>query len=268
VEADRTRLAQAFVNLLHNAAKYTDAGGRIELGVLVENEQAVVTIRDTGIGIPREHLEKVFEMFSQVESALSRSRGGLGIGLALTQRLVQMHGGTIKAYSDGPGRGSRFHVYLPQAVQQPLEPPVAPPAGAELAGKRLRVVVADDNEDAATTLAMLLELMGQEVRVVHDGEAAVAACAEFDPDVVVLDIGMPKLNGYEACKRIRQQPGGAERLVVALTGWGQQQDLVRSSDAGFDRHLVKPIMAEAIKSVMAGVTPRARGDSAGAAAAG
>jgi signal transduction histidine kinase len=248
VEADRTRLAQAFVNLLHNAVKYTDRGGRIEVGVLVEGGLATVTVRDTGIGIPQDHLEKVFDMFSQVESALSRSRGGLGIGLSLTQRLVQMHGGSVKAYSDGPGRGSRFHVQLPLTQAVP-EAPQAQPAHAP-SGPSLRILVADDNQDAAETLGALLQLLGHEVRIVGDGEAAAAAVPEFDPRVVILDIGMPKLNGYEACTRIRAQTGGQARTIVALTGWGQQQDLARSEQAGFDRHLVKPVNLQALTEIL------------------
>jgi CheY-like chemotaxis protein len=251
VEADRTRLAQAFVNLLHNAVKYTDAGGRIEVGVVVEHGQAVVTVRDSGIGISPEHLEKVFEMFSQVESALSRSRGGLGIGLSLTQRLVQMHGGTVKAYSDGLGRGSRFHVQLP--LVDGLPQAAAQPQAQRLARQPLRILVADDNQDAALTLGALLEMLGHQVRIAHDGEAAVAAAPEFDPQLVVLDIGMPKLNGYQACKRLRQQAGGAGRTIVALTGWGQQQDIVRSQEAGFDRHLVKPVDVQALTTIIAEV---------------
>jgi signal transduction histidine kinase len=251
VNADRTRLAQAFVNLLHNAAKYTDPGGRIELGVVVEKGDAIVTIRDTGIGIPPDRLESVFEMFSQVESAISRSRGGLGIGLSLTQRLVQMHGGSVKAYSEGPGKGSRFHVQLPlvQPVNdaQPAQPEAQEP---QHNARSLKILIADDNVDAADTLAALLQVMGHNVQAVHDGEAAVAAAAQFAPQVVVLDIGMPRMNGYEACRRIRAQPHDKPPMVVALTGWGQEQDLERSQAAGFDWHLVKPIEAEALEKLL------------------
>ncbi|MES2939674.1 MAG: response regulator [Pseudomonadota bacterium] len=265
VHADRVRLAQAFTNLLHNAAKYTEPGGRVELGVLIEREQAVVTIRDTGIGIPPDRLDSVFEMFSQVESALVRSRGGLGIGLSLTQQLVQMHGGAVKAYSDGPGQGSRFHVQLPLAAAQaqplpaaaPLqESSTAPSAEAAAAPAPLRIVIADDNVDAAETMALLLELMGHRVWQAYDGEAAVRVVAERDPQLVLLDIGMPKLNGYDACRRIRVQPGGTERFVVALTGWGQPHDIQRSAEAGFDRHLVKPIDAAALEQLVAELPPK------------
>jgi signal transduction histidine kinase len=251
VSADRTRLAQAFVNLLHNAAKYTDAGGRIEVGVLVEKGDAIVTIRDTGIGIPPDRLESVFEMFSQVESAISRSRGGLGIGLSLTQRLVQMHGGSVKAFSEGLGKGSRFHVQLP--LVHPDESAAPAPGAAQPSREAtgsLRILIADDNVDAADTLAALLQVMGHEVQTVHDGEAAVAAAAQFTPQVVILDIGMPRMNGYEACRRIRAQPHEKRPMLVALTGWGQEQDLAQSQAAGFDWHLVKPIEAEALEKLL------------------
>jgi signal transduction histidine kinase len=254
IDADRTRLSQAFVNLLHNAAKYTDPGGRIEVGVIVEKGQATVQIRDSGIGIPAEHLDNVFEMFSQVESALSRSRGGLGIGLSLTQRLVKMHGGSVKAYSDGLGKGSRFHVQLPLVTGQVVALP-SPQGGAQqqaAAAQGLRVLVADDNVDAAETLAALLQFMGHQVMQVHDGEAAVAAAAQSQPQVVILDIGMPKLNGYEACRRIRQQAHAPQPMMVALTGWGQEQDLAQSRAAGFDQHLVKPVAAEALLELFTG----------------
>jgi signal transduction histidine kinase len=267
VEADRTRLAQAFVNLLHNAAKYTDPGGRIEVGVLVEKGQATVQIRDNGIGIPSDHLDSVFEMFSQVESALSRARGGLGIGLALTQRLVQMHGGSVKAYSDGLGKGSRFHVQLPLVAQSASTAPSARPAAGKAAAQGLNVLVADDNVDAAETLAALLELMGHRVTQVHDGEAAVAAAKQFNPQVAILDIGMPRMNGYEACRRIRAQ-SPQPPFMVALTGWGQQQDIEQSRAAGFDRHLVKPVEAGALETLLsdlghAFVSAQARHDSHG-----
>ncbi|TFZ08063.1 response regulator [Ramlibacter humi] len=256
VNADRTRLAQAFTNLLNNAVKYTDPGGRIELGVMVEREQAVVTVRDTGIGIPSDRLDEVFEMFSQVESALSRSRGGLGIGLSLTQRLVQMHGGSIKAHSEGVGRGSRFHVSLPLSIGEQL-PQEESPAPAAVAPGSLRILVADDNNDAAETLAALLSEFGNEVRQAHDGEQAVQIAAAFDPQLVLLDIGMPRLNGYEAAQRIRLQAGGAARMLVAVTGWGQPQDLQRSREAGFDHHLVKPIDPKVLPSLVESARARA-----------
>jgi signal transduction histidine kinase len=250
VDADPARLAQAFMNLLNNAAKYMDRGGRVEVAVREENDQVAVTVSDAGIGIAADRLEGVFEMFSQVETALSRSRGGLGIGLSLTRRLVEMHGGTVNATSAGLGRGSAFLVRLPlvaDLADAPPDPdsgsgpaPDTEPAPAAMAGT-LRILVADDNEDAADTLAMLLEVLGHSVELAHDGEAAVAAASAFDPQLVLLDIGMPKLNGYEACRKIRELPGGAAMTLVAITGWGQPEDRRRSREAGFDQHLVKPV---------------------------
>jgi len=244
VDADRPRLAQVFMNLLSNAAKYTDPGGQIELRVVSEGGTALVSIRDTGIGIAPHRLESVFEMFSQEEPAISRSRGGLGIGLSLTRKLVELHGGTVSASSEGAGKGSLFMVRLPLALPVPQEEGAAPAKEAPLPAGSLRILVADDNADAAETLAILLESMGHAVRQTHDGEEAAAAAAAFDPQLVLLDIGMPKVNGYEACRRIRQQPGGAARTIVAVTGWGQPQDRERGRDAGFDHHLVKPIAFE------------------------
>ncbi len=256
LRADRTRLAQAFTNLLHNATKYTDAGGRIALDVVVEDGAALVTVRDSGIGIPADRLASVFEMFTQVETALSRSRGGLGIGLSLTLRLVQMHGGSVQALSDGPGQGSSFEVRLPLLrADEPGAGEDAADAAAPAAAAQppLRVLVADDNADAADTLRALLEHLGHQVRCVYDGEAAVATALQEPPDLAILDIGMPGLDGHEACRRIRQ----AARVpyLVALTGWGQASDLQRSQQAGFDRHLVKPVDAGALDALLA-ATPR------------
>jgi len=281
LDADPTRLAQAFMNLLHNAAKYMDNGGRIEIGIREESAQdgeqhgakegalVVVTVRDTGIGLPPDRLESVFEMFSQVETALSRSRGGLGIGLSLARRLVEMHGGTVRARSEGLGKGSEFEVRLPLAVARLDEPHPQPdieaadaaaasPAGAGLA---LRILVADDNEDAGDTLAMLLELMGHAVQHVSDGEAAVRAAHSFQPHLVLLDIGMPKLNGYEACRQIRKQQGGQAMSLVAVSGWGQPEDRRSSQLAGFDQHMVKPVEPAALKALIAQMLARYSADS-------
>lgn len=241
VRGDRARLAQAFINLLSNAAKYTDPGGQLELRVTSEDQTVLVSIRDNGIGISPHRLEQVFEMFSQEEPALSRARGGLGIGLSLTRRLIELHGGMVSASSEGEGQGSVFTVRLPLA-QAPAELPAADEASLHpQAAGSLRILVADDNVDAAETLAMLLESLGHSVQRVHDGDAAVAAVPAFDPELVVLDIGMPGTNGYEACRQIREQPGGGRGTLVALTGWGQPQDQERARAAGFDRHLVKPV---------------------------
>ena len=255
LDADATRLAQAFMNLLNNAAKYMDANGRIEVAVRREQGDVVVTVKDSGIGISPDRLDGVFDMFSQVESALSRTRGGLGIGLSLTQRLVEMHGGSVKARSDGLGTGSCFEVRLPLAdeVSQQLEPCAVAGQDRFATGAQLRILIADDNQDAAVTLAMLLRLMGHQVQYVHDGEAAVAVASEFNPQVVLLDIGMPKLNGYEACRKIRAHAGGAAMTVVAVTGWGQPGERLASQAAGFDRHLVKPVDPAALADLLAAV---------------
>jgi signal transduction histidine kinase len=243
VDADPARLSQALMNLLSNAAKYTDPGGQIEVRVVAEGGTALVSVRDNGMGIQPHRLEEVFEMFSQEEPALSRSKGGLGIGLALTRRLVELHGGKVSARSEGMGKGSEFLVRIPVVASQPAgeAPPVQAPAAATAAAG-LRILVADDNFDAAETLGVLLEVMGHEVRRVHDGEAAVQEAASFDPQLVLLDIGMPRLNGYETCRLIREQSAGTSRpLLVAVTGWGQPQDVQKARDAGFDRHMVKPL---------------------------
>ncbi|MDB5869515.1 MAG: putative histidine kinase, atypical hybrid [Polaromonas sp.] len=255
VEGDRIRLAQVFMNLLNNAAKYMDNGGSIELDVSQALDEVAVVVKDTGIGIAAERLESVFTMFSQEDTALSRSRGGLGIGLTLTKRLVQMHGGSVIAHSQGLSHGSEFVVRLPLAAQQHHEPSIhfaeAQSTAPALLHHGLRILVADDNHDAAASLAELLELMGHTVRQVNDGEAAVRETLDFDPQVVLLDIGMPKLNGYQACRQIRSQPGGAARTVVAITGWGQPDDQRASQEAGFDHHLVKPVDPDLLEDLIA-----------------
>ena len=265
LHADRTRLTQAFMNLLNNAAKYMDRGGRIEVIAQRADSDVVVTVKDTGIGIPGDRLQSVFELFSQVETALTRSRGGLGIGLSLTQRLVEMHGGTVLARSEGTGLGSEFEVRLPLTLETPEEllPAPSQALGVErfLASQELRILIADDNQDACATLASLLELMGYRVQQAHDGQAAVDATADFDPQVVLLDIGMPRLNGYEACRQIRDQAGGAARTIVACTGWGQADDRLRSDEAGFDQHLVKPVDPEVLFELLAAVAVRTNTNS-------
>jgi CheY-like chemotaxis protein len=250
VDADRARLAQVFANLLSNAARYTDPGGQIEVRVTGDAGTALVSFRDSGIGIAPHRLESIFEMFSQEEPALARSRGGLGIGLALTRRLVQLHGGGIGASSDGPGKGSVFRISLPLVATCAEEPAAAPAPAPARADGGLRILVADDNRDAAETMGLLLEMMGHEVRRVHDGAAAVEAAAEFQPQLVLMDIGMPGLNGYEACRRVRAQSGGKLPTLVAVTGWGQQHDVQTAREAGFDHHLVKPVDMETLMRVV------------------
>jgi signal transduction histidine kinase/CheY-like chemotaxis protein len=255
VEGDLARLSQVFANLLTNAAKYTDRGGRIQLAAERQRSEALVRVKDNGIGIPPEHLPGVFNMFSQVAPALERSQGGLGIGLALVKSLVEMHQGRVMAQSDGPGRGSEFIVRLPLLVDAPpadMETPGTDNGAPRSPPSKCRVVVADDNVDSALSFAMLLSSMGHEVRKAHDGAAAVALAESFRPDVMFLDIGMPKLNGYEAARRIRQQPWARTIVLCALTGWGQEEDKRRAADAGFDHHFTKPVDPAAVESVLAG----------------
>lgn len=245
LDGDPTRLAQVFMNLLLNAAKYMDAGGRMQLTLEASPTEAKVTLSDSGIGISPDRLEKVFEMFSQEDSALSRSRGGLGIGLALTRRLIELHGGSIKAFSEGIGRGSSFVVQLPLIESKELH---VEASASEFADERatysappMEILVADDNVDAADALTELLRAMGHMVHCVYDGLAAVELAKHVAPHLVILDIGMPHMNGYEACRAIRTQPNPRLVQVWAVTGWGQDQALQKGVEAGFDHHLVKPV---------------------------
>ncbi len=252
LDADATRLGQIFSNLLNNAAKYSESGGRIELVASVEDEgrRMKVSIRDTGVGIPPEMLPKIFEMFTQVDRSLEKSQGGLGIGLTLVRRLVEMHDGAVEARSDGHGKGSEFIVRLPIASS---EKPMANPTHVTQDpphATALKVLVADDNEDSAITLSMILKILGSEVRTANDGMEAVEMATAFRPDVILLDIGMPRLNGYEACRRIREQSWGEKIVLVALTGWGQDEDKRRSQEAGFTHHMVKPIDPDALKKLL------------------
>jgi signal transduction histidine kinase len=253
VDADLTRLAQVFLNLLNNAAKYTDRGGRISLTAERHGSDAVVSVRDTGIGIPAANLATLFEMFSQVESSLSRSQGGLGIGLCLVKSLVEMHGGRIEARSDGPGLGSEFVVRLPMVVEAG-QPDLSERNAGDVARSSLRILIVDDNRDGADSLSMMLKIMGNTTRTAYDGFAALAAAEEFRPDVILLDIGLPRLNGCETCRRIRQQPSGDSMIIIAQTGWGHDEDRQRTHDAGFDHHMVKPVDPQALMKLLAGLS--------------
>ena len=248
VQGDRTRLAQVFSNLLNNAAKYTEPGGQIWLSVQREEGEAVVRVRDSGIGLDKHSLESIFDMFVQVDRSLERSQAGLGVGLTLAKRLVTLHGGTITVKSEGPGRGSEFEARLPLAQATGSGP--APANRPRSAPRARRILVADDNVDAATSLAALLEERGHEVRVAHDGARALEVAREFQPDAAFLDIGMPKVQGYEVARRLREDPATSRCLLIALTGWGRDDDRQRAREAGFDRHLVKPADPAGIDEVL------------------
>jgi signal transduction histidine kinase/DNA-binding response OmpR family regulator len=260
VDGDAVRLAQVVANLLHNAAKYTPDGGLIRLSAGREGDAAVLRVRDTGMGIPAEMLGSVFELFTQVDHSLDRSQGGLGIGLTLVRQLVELHAGKVEAHSDGPGRGSEFVVRLPLLQSQISDFKLktqkangsAGPAPHALSPSR-RVLVVDDNQDAAESLGLLLEVSGHEVRVCHDGAAALRAAEEYRPEAVLLDIGLPGMDGYEVARRLRACPATRGALLVALTGYGQAEDQRRAREAGFDHHLIKPADVEALAGLLASV---------------
>ena len=249
VHADPTRLTQVILNLLSNAAKYTHARGHIRLIVRVVGDELAITVADDGIGIPTDRLPYLFQMFSQVAPALERAQGGLGIGLALVRGLVELHGGTVEARSEGPGKGSKFVVRMPIVARHALALAARAPEG-EGERRPQKVLVVDDNRDATESLTHLLRLMGHEIRAAYDGLEAVEAALDFAPDVVLLDIGLPIMNGYEAARRIRKQPRGEEIRLVAVTGWGQDSDKRRALQAGFDHHLTKPVSVEDLESVL------------------
>jgi signal transduction histidine kinase len=251
VHGDPIRLAQVVGNLLNNACKFTDKGGRIWLTVEQEVEQAVIRIRDTGMGLAADQLGRIFEMFAQVDTSLESSRSGLGLGLTLVKNLVEMHGGTVEARSAGVGQGSEFVVRLPLLSGPPPALPREPSVVQPVSTVPRRILVVDDNRDSADSLAMLLKLKGHEVHTAHDGLEAVEAAVTFQPDVILLDIGMPRLNGYEAARRIREQPRQKRLTLVALTGWGQEEDRRLSEEAGFDSHLVKPVDLAALTKLLA-----------------
>ena len=246
--ADATRLAQVFTNLLNNASRYTATGGRISLNAAAENGELRMTVRDTGIGIAAEHLPGIFEMFSQVTPALERSGSGLGVGLALAKALVDLHGGSIVAHSAGVGHGSEFEVRLPE-VDGPSMAAVAANGVGEGATP-LRILVVDDNRDSADGLAMLLGLMGHEVTVAYDALDALQLMEQARPQVVLLDIGLPTMNGYQVARQIRAEPWGGDVILIAQTGWGQQEDKRRAADAGFDHHMTKPLNIATISTLL------------------
>ncbi len=251
LHADPARMAQVLGNLLSNACKFTDPGGHIWLTVEREGGQAVIRVRDNGIGIAARDLPRIFEMFTQIDASMERSAGGLGIGLSLVRTMVELHHGVIEAHSPGVGQGSEFVVHLPMDVH--VSAATSPPQGSpssETAVTPRRVLVVDDNRDSAESLAMLLSLDDHDVRTAHDGLEALDEAEAFRPDVVLLDIGLPKLNGYEVASRIREQPWGKNTILVAMTGWGQDQDRVHSANAGFNAHMVKPVDHGALKKLL------------------
>ncbi len=253
LRGDATRLEQVFSNLLSNACKYTEPGGRIGVAISRNGRFAEVRIRDTGIGIPAEMLPLIFDMFIQVTQGSIHAQGGLGIGLGLVKSLVALHGGSIEAHSEGLGLGSEFVVTLPVEEESPLPLPVSeePPKSSSGPSPKRRILVVDDNVDAAMSLSRLLaRLHRQEVQVAHDGPSALAQVETFHPEVILLDIGMPGMNGYEVARRLREQPSGSDLLLVALTGWGQHTDRLRSQEAGFDHHLVKPVDPDELISLI------------------
>jgi CheY-like chemotaxis protein len=247
---DPLRLSQVVSNLLTNAAKYSNAGGQIDLVVTVEAGSLCLTVRDKGIGIPRELLDHIFEMFSQVEEASAGSDGGLGIGLALVKGLVELHGGTVEATSAGPGEGSQFTVRLPETALAGFEETVSTSTACTVVRTGRRILIADDNKDAADSLAMLLQMGGHDVRVVYNGGAALALVQSFRPDIALLDLGMPEVSGYEIATRLRGEPWGAAIQLFALTGWGQDGDRQRTREAGFDLHLTKPVDLEELEAAL------------------
>ena len=255
LNADPTRLIQVVGNLLNNACKFTDKGGRISLVVEREGEQAIIRVWDNGIGIDAEELPRIFDMFIQVDTSLERSVSGLGIGLTLVKNLVEMHGGTVKAKSAGKDQGSEFVVRLPIIVETAIPLPPEPTESETPNATSRRILVVDDNRDSATSLAMLLKLSGNETLTAYDGLEAVEAAARFKPDVILLDIGLPNLNGYDACRRIREQPCGKKIVIVALTGWGKEEDREKSRHAGFNSHMVKPVELTALTKLLAELLP-------------
>jgi PAS domain S-box-containing protein len=255
VSADPVRLTQIVTNLLTNAAKYTDPEGLIQLGSRIEGTTVVIYVRDNGIGIAPDMLAKVFEMFSQVEPDKGAD-GGLGIGLALVKGLIELHGGQVEARSAGLEKGSEFWVYFPESLHE-TAPAAVPPreAALEAATRPLSVLIADDNRDSAESLGLLLELSGHEIHLAHDGLQALIVAADKRPQVALLDIGMPGMDGYEVAAKLRREPWGADMVLIAITGWGQDDAKRAAKAAGFDHHLTKPMDSAVLESILAGVGP-------------
>ncbi|KQP23377.1 ATP-binding protein [Pseudorhodoferax sp. Leaf267] len=249
VDGDAVRLTQVFANLLNNAAKYTDDGGAVKVVSRREDDRAVVEVRDSGIGLSPDQIPRLFEMFAQIESAGTRAAGGLGIGLALAQRLAQMHGGDVTVHSGGLGHGSTFSVRLP-LVHAASVPGIGTRHDRQSPLDARRILVVDDNRDAADSLGLLLSLIGAQVRVAYDGQSALAVALEWTPALVLLDLGMPQMDGYEVARRLRREPACTTVKLIALTGWGQENDRERTKSAGFDHHLVKPVDFDELEALL------------------
>jgi CheY-like chemotaxis protein len=242
IDGDTVRLTQIFVNLLSNAAKYTPKGGNIWLSAYAENNKAIVSVKDDGIGIASDQLPHVFEMFYQADGSLEKSQAGLGIGLTLTRKLVELHGGTIEARSDGSGKGSEFLVTLPAFIEQELAQPAEPPGSTRNENKaNWRILVVDDGPNTREMYSVLLRKQGHEVDTAPDGKTGIEKIESFRPDAILLDVGMPGLNGFDTCERIRAQPSGKNVALIAVTGWAQEEVQQRAQAAGFDEVLVKPV---------------------------
>ena len=256
VDGDLTRLAQVFSNLLTNSAKYTEHGGHIWVSAQQNGTEIEVSVRDDGIGIPPEAIDHIFDMFSQVDRSIERTTGGLGIGLALVRGIVEMHGGTVRAFSEGPGRGSTFTVTLPVSPQPTDSDHRHTQRIVEPSHARRKTLVVDDNHDSANSMAAFLRLLGHDVQTANDGIEAIEKAERFRPDIILMDIGMPRLNGYEATQRIRKQPWGEQIIIIALTGWGQDADRERSREARCDAHLVKPVSLSDLSELLNSIPSR------------
>jgi CheY-like chemotaxis protein len=250
LEVDATRISQVLSNLLNNAAKYMDPGGQIYLTARRESDEIVISVKDTGIGIPAEMLPRVFDMFLQVTPPAGRARSGLGIGMALARNLVELHGGSLVGHSRGLGHGSEFVLRLPMAKAPSDTAPVLPRATRTHTLTGQQVIVADDNRDAANSLGRLLRVLGADVQIVYDGAAVLAALQQSPAASVLLDLGMPGMDGFQIARRIREQPELSAVVLIALTGWGQEEDRRRTVEAGFDHHLTKPADLAALQALL------------------
>lgn len=258
LEADHTRIAQVISNLLNNAAKYTPDGGQIHLAVVLQGNEVTISVTDNGLGIPTEMLTQIFDLFTQVNRTLEQSQGGLGIGLALVKYLVEMHGGAICAQSPGLGKGSTFSLTLPVAEAVTITPAPAPgPVAAAGEGAALKVLVVDDNVASAKTTGWMLEMIGHEYTLAHDGTEALRVAKETRPRVILLDIGLPGMNGYDVCRELRKDPAFRKTVLIAQTGWGQKRDREMAEEAGFDHHLIKPVEFEKLAALLSGITAEA-----------